>query len=91
MKILPMALAAALSFSASMTLAEDFNAADMKSGLTMLETNAAGALKQYGVEGNAMDLTLAQLALISYILTDPDSDSGGSTVKSKLEAAVQMR
>jgi hypothetical protein len=88
-KILPLALAAALSFSASMALSQTYNAADMQAGLTMIQTNAANAFKEYGIDADPMALSMGQLAQIVTLLVDPDSSSGGNSVKSALEAIVR--
>lgn len=89
MKILPLALTAILSFSASMALSQTYNAADMQSGLSMIETNAANAFKEYGIDADPMALSVGQLAQIVTLLVDPENSSGGNSVKSALEAIVR--
>jgi hypothetical protein len=88
MKLTSLALAVALSLPAGSVLAQEANVADMMAGWTMLETNAQMALTKYGIEANAMNLTLGQLALISRVLTDPDSDTGGNSRKATIEFIV---
>ena len=89
MKIIPLALAAALSFAASMALAQTYNAADMKNGLSMIENSAGNAFKEYGIDADPMTLTLSQLGQISVLLADPDKSSGGNSVKAALEAIIR--
>jgi hypothetical protein len=91
MKIIPLALAAALSFSASLALAQTYNAADMKNGLSMIETNAAMAFKEYGIDADPMKLSLGQLGQISALLVDPEQSSGGNSVKAALEAIISAK
>jgi hypothetical protein len=81
MKLSALAIAVALSLPASMSLAQEANVADMMSGLSMLETNAAMAFQKYGIDADPMNLTLGQLALISRTLTDPDADTEGNSKK----------
>lgn len=89
MKIIPLALAAALSLSASMALAQDYNANEMESGLSMIQNNAANAFKKYGIDADPMALSMGQLAQIVGILADPDKDSGGSSAKASIEAIIR--
>lgn len=85
MKLSVLAIAVALSLSASMTLAQEANVADMMSGMNMLETNAAMAFQKYGIDADPMTLTLGQLALISRTLSDPDADSEGNSKKRTIQ------
>jgi hypothetical protein len=89
MKIIPLALAAALSFSASMALAQDYNATDMQSGLSMIQTNAANAFTKYGIDADPMALSMGQLAQIVGILADPEKNSGGESAKAAIEAVIR--
>lgn len=84
MKLSLLAIAVALSLPATMTLAQEVNVADMRSGVNMLETNAAMAFQKYGIDADPMTLTLGQLGLISRLLSDPDADTEGNSVKRTL-------
>jgi hypothetical protein len=61
-------------------------AAEMAEGLTMLETSAVRALKQYGLEADIMTLSLGQIAEIQSVLSQEASDSD---TKASLEAALR--
>lgn len=88
MKLIPLAAVLALSLSATMSLAQEANPADMMSGMTMIQSNAEMAFNQYGIKADVNMLTLGQLAAIAGILTDPQKDSGGKSAKMSIEAIL---
>ena len=80
-------LAAILSLSATGAFAQDKAMMDeMTAGLTMLETSAAGLLKEYGIEADVMALSLSQLAEIQGVLTSSNNDADK---KAGIEAALR--
>jgi hypothetical protein len=80
-------LAALVALSATSAFAQEKEmAAEMASGLSMLETSAGRALKQYGLEADIMTLSLGQIAEIQAVLNQDASDSD---TKAALEAALR--
>ena len=80
-----LALAFILALSSSMAFAEGM-VDDMGAGLTMLASTAKAAFVQYGVEGDPMLLSLAQLSEIHALLVNKGQDN---EVKAMLEAAIR--
>lgn len=80
-----LALGLVLALSTSAAFAEGM-VDDMGAGLTMLESTAKAAFVEYGVEGDPMLLTLAQLAEIHALLSNKGQEN---EVKAMLEAAVR--
>lgn len=78
-------LGLALALSTTSAFAEGM-VDDMGAGLTMLESTAKAAFIEYGVEGDPMLLSLAQLAEIHALLVNKGQDN---EVKAMLEAAVR--
>lgn len=78
-------LGLALALSTTAAIAEGM-VDDMGAGLSMLESTAKAAFAEYGVEGDAMSLTLAQLAEIHALLVNKGQDN---EVKAMLEAAIR--
>jgi hypothetical protein len=87
MRKLTTALALILATSASSAFA--FDPADMHMGRTMLETQIKNAFVEYGIDYDLTALSLAQIAQIEGILSDPERDSGGNGVKSAVEAIIR--
>ncbi len=83
MRSLVLAMAIALSTTSAFAAGM---ADDMGAGLTMLEATAKAAFIEYGVEGDPMSLSLAQLAEIHALLVNKGQDN---EVKAMLEAAVK--
>ena len=81
MRLAPLALILAMSTSAA--FAQD--TMTMDSGVTMLADSAQQAFVEYGIEADAMTLTLAQLAEIAGIIT---SKTSSEDAKSRIEAAI---
>jgi hypothetical protein len=80
-------LATALALSTSMAFAkDDAMMKQMSDGLTMLQTSAEAAFKQYGIEADVMTLTLNQLAEISGAMTASNDDGD---MKAAIEAALR--
>ncbi len=80
-------LAALVALSTTVAFAQEAEmAAEMASGLSMLETSAARALMQYGLEVDIMSLSLGQISEIQAVLSQSSSDSD---TKAALEAAVR--
>lgn len=88
MRIIPLSVAFALALPASMAFAQQFNSTGMSEGLSMIELNAEKAFQKYNIDADPMALTLAQLAQIVGILSDPDRDTGGSSAKQNIEAIL---
>jgi hypothetical protein len=80
-----LALGFILALSSSMAFAEGM-VDDMGAGLTMLESTAKAAFVQYGVDGDPMLLSLAQLSEIHALLVNKGQDN---EVKAMLEAAIR--
>jgi hypothetical protein len=80
-----LALGLILALSTSAAFAEGM-VDDMGAGLTMLESTAKAAFVEYGVEGDPMQLSLAQLAEIHALLVNKGQDN---EVKAMLEAAIR--
>jgi hypothetical protein len=80
-----LALGLILALSTSAAFAEGM-VDDMGAGLSMLESTAKAAFIQYGVEGDTMQLSLAQLAEIHALLVNKGQDN---EVKAMLEAAIR--
>lgn len=89
MKLTKIALAFAVMLPASYALAQDYDAAGMAEGLTMLELNVNNAFQRYEIDADPTSLSLAQLAEIVGILNDPNANSGGTSAKAKIEAALR--
>ena len=90
MKISKLALALVVLMPASAALAQEYNAPQMQEGLTMIQTNAEQAFKQYGIDADPKELSLAQLAEIIGVLSQSGKDGGGN-VKSQIEAALRRK
>lgn len=88
MRIIPLSVALALALPASMAMAQQFDVDGMSDGLSMIELNAANAFKAYKIDADPTTLTVAQLARIVGILSDPDGNSGGRTYKASIEATL---
>jgi hypothetical protein len=78
----------ALIFLATTASATTFDVSDMRSGRTMLEQQITNAFVEYGIEVDLTSLSLAQIAQIEGILSDPERNGGGSNVKSAVEAII---
>lgn len=88
MKLVKAALAAVMILPASGAMAQQADSLQMVVGLSMLENNAQNAFREYNINANVRDLSLSQLAQIIGIINDPESDSGGSFAKNRIEAIV---
>ncbi|TYB90308.1 hypothetical protein [Oceaniovalibus sp. ACAM 378] len=89
MKISKLALALVVMMPATAALAQDYDAAGMQAGLTMIETNVGNAFQTYNIDADPTTLTLAQLVEIVGILNDPGKSSGGESAKASIEAALR--
>ena len=87
MRKLSTAIALIVATTASSAFA--FDATDMRMGRTMLETQISIAFKEFGIKQDLTVLSLAQIAQIEAILSDPDKSSGGNNVKSAVEAVIR--
>lgn len=80
-------LAGLVLLSATAAFAQNTEmAAEMATGISMLETSVERALKQYGLEADIMSLTLSQLVEIRGVISENSSDSD---TKASLQAALQ--
>jgi hypothetical protein len=91
MKTLKAALVAAMLLPASGAVADNMETMQMRVGLSMLESNAQGALTRYDLKANVQDLSLSQLAQIVSILDDPNGDSAGASRKASIEAVLRRK
>lgn len=89
MKISKLALALVALMPATAVMAQDYDSAGMREGLSMIQTNVDNAFQQYKIDADPTSLSLAQLAEIIGILDNPDSSSGGTSAKAKIEAAIR--
>jgi hypothetical protein len=89
MRIIPLSVAFAIALPASMAMAQQFDVEGMSDGLSMIELNAENAFKKYKIDADPQTLTVAQLARIVGILSDPNGDSGGNTYKASIEATIR--
>lgn len=88
MKLVKAAVAAVMILPASGAMAQQADSLQMVVGLSMLESNAQNAFREYDINANVRDLSLSQLAQIIGIINDPNSDSGGSSAKNRIQAIV---
>lgn len=88
MRIIPLSVAFALALPASMAMAQQYDVDGMSKNLSMIELNAANAFKQYNIDVDPTTLTVAELARVIGILSDPDGDSGGRTYKASIEGTL---
>lgn len=78
-----------LILAAGTATAGVFDASDMHMGRTMLEQQIKNAFVEYNIDVDLTTLSLAQIAQIEGILSDPERDAGGNSVKSAVEAIIQ--
>ena len=78
-----------LILAAGTATAQAYDVSDMHQGRTMLEQQITNAFVEYGIDVDLMTLSLAQIAQIEGILSEPERDGGGNSVKSAVEAIIQ--
>lgn len=88
MKLVKAALAAVMILPASGALAQQADSLQMVVGMSMLESNAQNAFREYDINADVRELSLSQLAQIIGIINDPDGDSGGNSAKNRIQAIV---
>lgn len=89
MKVLKYALIATLLLPAGGALAQDVNASEMMTGLTMVQSNVDRAFQRLNIDADPRDLSLAQLAEIIGVLNDPAMSSGGESTKRTIETIIE--
>lgn len=89
MRIIPLSVAFALVLPASMAMAQQYDVDGMSENLSMIQLNAANAFEKFNIDVDPTTLTVAQLATIVGILSDPDGGSGGRTYKASIEAVLR--
>jgi len=88
MKTLKFALIGALMLPAGTAFAQEVDAPQMLTGLTMLQTNVNNAFRLHDIDADPRELSLAQLAEVIGVLNDPAMSSGGESAKKSIESIV---